>query len=201
GRRAERLDPRLGDGAGLVVVTGDTVRFSTLPATPAGDWVAAAAAGVRDIDGEPWRLRSLGRLGSDTAWAVVRIADAAVERRAATRALVGIGAVARADLGMVYRVEQSSGRLTLVAHHGIPARYLEFSRSRDIAHTRVGDVARTGEYTLVDLDPARIKEPTLREAVASEGYRTQLVLPIPVQGATWGVMALVSRERRRVDAD
>ena len=106
--------------------------------------------------------------------------------------------MARADLGMVYRVEQSSGRLTLVAHHGIPARYLEFSRSRDIAHTRVGDVARTGEYTLVDLDPARIKEPTLREAVASEGYRTQLVLPIPVQGATWGVMALVSRERRRV---
>ena len=268
GRRAERLDTSLGDGAGLVVVTGDTVRFSTLPATPAGDWVAAAAAGVRDIDGEPWRLRSLGRLGSDTAWAVVRIADAAVERRAATRALVGIGAlalvaaaslvalltrggspsprrtadvpsatppgsrelqalyatavaigtgaelestatrtlevicgVARADLGMVYRVEQSSGRLTLVAHHGIPARYLEFSRSRDIAHTRVGDVARTGEYTLVDLDPARIKEPTLREAVASEGYRTQLVLPIPVQGATWGVMALVSRERRRVDAD
>ena len=266
GRRAERLDPNLGAGAGLVLVSGDAVRYSTLPAAPASGWAAAVAAGVLDIAGEPWRLRSLGRLGSDAAWAVVRFADAAAERRATARALVGSGAlaviaaallvelltrgrspssrrtaaaatpegsrqlqalyatavalgtgaelestatqtldvictVAHVDLGMVYRVDQASGRLTLVAHHGIPPRYLDFSRTRDIEHTRIGDVARTGEHTLVELDPARIKDTTLREAVATEGYRTQLALPIPVHGATWGVMVLVSRERRRFDAD
>src|SRR5207302_10938232 len=79
--------------------------------------------------------------------------------------------------------------------------YMDFLRTREIERTRIGQTARSGEHTLVDLDPARIKDPTLREAVASEGYRTQLSLPIPVQGATWGVMALVSRERRRFDAD
>src|SRR5256712_4610657 len=78
---------------------------------------------------------------------------------------------------------------------------MEFLKTRAIERTRIGQTARTGEYTLVDLDPARIKDPTLQEAVASEGYRTQLSLPIPVQGATWGVMALVSREQRRFEAD
>src|SRR3989442_807050 len=102
---------------------------------------------------------------------------------------------------MVYRVDRDTGRLALVAHYGIPPRYMEFLKTRAIERTRIGQTARTGEYTLVDLDPARIKDPTLQEAVTSEGYRTQLSLPIPVQGATWGVMALVSRERRRFEAD
>src|SRR5205823_680585 len=54
---------------------------------------------------------------------------------------------------------------------------------------------------LMDLNHARMNEPTLHEPVAREGYRTQLMQPNPVQGATRGVMALVSRERRRVDDD
>jgi GAF domain-containing protein/CheY-like chemotaxis protein len=283
GRRAERLDPNLGGGAGIVVANGDTLRYSTLPATPAGGWAAATAAGSREIGGEPWRLRTVGRLGSDVAWAAVRFGDGVAERQRVVRALVASGAltvvssglvvglltrrrrwpaprrasaldpapvapggavppaavaassnsrelqalfatavavgsgteleatatqtldvictVARVDLGMVYRIEAASGRLTLVAHHGIPPRYMDFSRAREIEHTRIGEVARTGEYTLVDLDPTRIKDPVLREAVANEGYRTQLALPIPVQGAPWGVLVLVSRERRRFDGD
>jgi GAF domain-containing protein/ActR/RegA family two-component response regulator/anti-sigma regulatory factor (Ser/Thr protein kinase) len=283
GRHVERLDPHLGSGAGLVVVNGDALRYSTLPATPADGWAAATAAGTRDLSGEPWRFGNVGRLGGDVAFAAVRFTDAAAERRAAARALVAGGAltvlaaalvvalltqrsrsdstggartpatfgaalsasrpsaaptasgssrelqalyatalavgsgtelestatqtldvlctVARVDLGMVYRVDRASGRLVLVAHHGIPARYMEFSRMRDIERTPIGEVARTGEYTLVDLDPTRIRDATLRDAVATEGYRTQLTLPIPVQGVTWGVMTLVSRERRRFDAD
>jgi GAF domain-containing protein/ActR/RegA family two-component response regulator len=119
----------------------------------------------------------------------------------ATQTLDVICTVARIDLGMVYRVDRTSGRLALVAHYGIPPRYMDFLTTREIERTRIGQTARTGEHTVVDLDPARIKDPTLKEAVASEGYRTQLSLPIPVQGATWGVMALVSREQRRFDAD
>jgi GAF domain-containing protein/ActR/RegA family two-component response regulator len=284
GRRVERLDPQLGGGTGLVVVNGDTLRFSTLPEAPTEGWAASTAAGERVVAGEPWRFGNVGRLGGDVAWAAVRFSDAAAERRAAARALAaggglmtlaaallvalltqrtrsasgGAGArppaavtatvaapgrsalrtvsgssrelqalyatalavatgtelestatqtldllctVARVDVGMVYRVDRASARLVLVAHHGIPARYLEFLRTRDIGRTRIGEVARTGEHSLVELDPTRIRDATLREAVATEGYRTQLALPIPVQGATWGVMTLVSRARRRFDAD
>ncbi len=262
GRHADRLDADARDGTGLLVVSGDALRFSTLSAAAADGWTAATAAGVRVLGGEPWRLKSLGRLGADTAWAAVRFADAAAERRAVARTLVATGVIAaltaaalvalltrergrsaqspaapdsrdlqalyatavaigsgtelettatqtleaictraRVDLGMVYRVDAESGRLALVAHFGIPPRYMEFSRTRDLAHTRLGEVARTGEHSVVELDPERITDPTLKEAVASEGYRTQLALPIPVHGATWGVMALVSRQRRRFEAD
>ena len=284
GRHVERLDPQLGGGTGLVVVNGDVLRFSTLPAAPTDGWAASTAAGERVVAGEPWRFGNVGRLGGDVAWAAVRFTDAVAERRAAARALaaggglmtlaaallvalltqgtrsasggasarppatgaataaapgrsavptasgssrelqalyatalaVGSGTelestatqtlnllstVARVDLGMVHRVDRATARLVLVAHHGIPARYLEFSRTRDLERTRIGEVARTGEHSLVDLDPTRIKDATLRDAVATEGYRTQLALPIPVQGATWGVMTLVSRARRRFDAD
>jgi GAF domain-containing protein/ActR/RegA family two-component response regulator len=119
----------------------------------------------------------------------------------ATQTLDVICTVARIDLGMVYRLDHDSGRLLLVAHYGIPPRYLQFLETRSIEGTRVGQTGHTGQYTLVDLDPARIKDPTLKEAVAREGYRTQLSLPIPVEGTTWGVMTLVSRERRRFDAE
>ncbi|HEV8583491.1 MAG TPA: GAF domain-containing protein [Methylomirabilota bacterium] len=118
-----------------------------------------------------------------------------------TQTLAVICAVARIDLGMVYRVDRASGRLALVAHYAIPPRYMDFLQTRSIEGTRIGQTARTGEHTLVDLDPARLRDPVLKEAVAREGYRTQLSLPIPVQGTTWGVMTLVSKERRRFDAD
>ena len=288
GRRADRLGPSLGERAGVVVVNGDALRYSTLPEAPTTGWAAATAAGVRDVAGERWRLRPVEGFGRDVAWAAVRVGDGVAERRRVVRALVASGAlaglvaslvvafatrrrvtapawaaasrapaassapaaspvpgeasaaatpptssrelqalyaaavavgsgtelestatqtldvictVARIDLGMVYRVDRDTGRLALVAHYGIPPRYMEFLKTRAIERTRIGQTARTGEYTLVDLDPARIKDPTLQEAVTSEGYRTQLSLPIPVQGATWGVMALVSREQRRFEAD
>src|SRR5439155_23960310 len=91
------------------------------------------------------------------------------------------------ELGMVYRVRGHPGGVALVAHYGILPRYMECLKTRAIERTRIGQTARTGEYTLVDLDPARIKDPTLQEAVTSEGYRTQLSLPITVQGASWGM--------------
>src|SRR5262249_47454671 len=287
GRHADRLDPQLGSGTGLIVVNGDTLRYSTLPATPTEGWAAATAAGERMLAGEPWRFGNVGRVGGDVARAAVRFTDAAAGRGAPGRAvragggggggairtparpavrlanrggpgpgpagvrppasIVPVGeepgvspfstvvsgrrelqalyatalavgnanelestatqtldvlcTVARMNVGMVYRVDRASGRLVMVADHGIPPRYMELSRARDMERTRIGQVARTGEHSVVDLDPTRIRNATLKEAVAAEGYRTQLALPIPVQGVTWGVMALVSRERRRFDAD
>src|SRR5262249_38722607 len=119
----------------------------------------------------------------------------------ATQTLNLLCPVARVDVGMVYRLDRAVGRLVLVAHHGIPARYMEFARTHDLDRGCVGDAARTGEPSVADLDPTRIRNATLRDAAATEGYRTQVALPIPVQGVTWGVMSLVSRERRRFDGD
>lgn len=244
GRRAERFEASLGPGAGLVVLNGETLRYATAAITPVGGWAAASALGASDAAGEPWRLRSVGRLGGDAAFAAIRVGDALAERRGIVRALLASGAlvaltaaaavalltvpstaraaspsrvpppgsrelralyatalavgsgaeleatatqtleelctVARIDVGMVYRVDGASGRLTLVAHHGRPP---------DLEQARIGEVARTGRHALVELDPAR------------DGYRTQLALPIGVQGATWGVMVLMTREPRRFEGD
>ena len=43
--------------------------------------------------------------------------------------------------------------------------------------------------------------PAVLERVRVSGYRTQLALPIPVNGQTWGVMALISKEARTFEAD
>src|SRR5262249_39173205 len=50
GRHVDRLDPQLG-GTGLVVVNGDTLRYSTLPDTPKDGWTDATAAGERVLAG------------------------------------------------------------------------------------------------------------------------------------------------------
>jgi GAF domain-containing protein/ActR/RegA family two-component response regulator len=176
-----------GVGALAVLAASLLVAFATRRRGAASSTPAAAASSRRE-------LQALYD-------AAVAVGSGTELESTATQTLDVICTVARIDLGMVYRVDRASGRLALVAHYGIPPRYMDFLRTREIERTRVGQTARTGEHTVVDLDPARIKDPTLKEAVASEGYRTQLSLPIPVQGATWGVMALVSREQRRFDAD
>ncbi len=43
--------------------------------------------------------------------------------------------------------------------------------------------------------------PDVVERVRAGGYRTQLALPIPVNGETWGVMALITKDARTFDAD
>jgi GAF domain-containing protein len=43
--------------------------------------------------------------------------------------------------------------------------------------------------------------PEVLERVRVGGYRTQLALPIPVNGEIWGVMALITRESRTFGAD
>src|SRR5262249_60646886 len=96
GRHADRLDPQLGSGTGLIVVNGDTLRYSPLPATPTEGWAAATAAGERMLAGEPWRFGNVGRVRGDLAWAAGRVPGAVAERGAAAPALSAGGGVASA---------------------------------------------------------------------------------------------------------
>ena len=93
GRRAERLDPNIA-GAGLVIVDGDMLRYSTLADAPVTGWASATAAGRRELVGEPWRLRSVGRLGRDEVWVAVRLTEAVAERRVVARGLLAGGVLA-----------------------------------------------------------------------------------------------------------
>ncbi len=60
---------------------------------------------------------------------------------------------------------------------------------------------RSGHLVVTDLTASRVLTPEVVERVKSGGYRTQLALPIPVDGETWGVMALISKEARTFGAD
>src|SRR5204863_118653 len=58
-----------------------------------------------------------------------------------------------------------------------------------------------GHLVVTDLTRSRLLTPTVRERVAAGGYHTQLSVPITVDDRVWGVMALISKERRTFDGD
>ena len=60
---------------------------------------------------------------------------------------------------------------------------------------------RTGRVIITDLTASRVLTPDVVERVRVGGYHTQLAIPIPVNGETWGVMALISKEARTFQAD
>ncbi|MEX2147017.1 MAG: GAF domain-containing protein, partial [Candidatus Rokuibacteriota bacterium] len=104
--------------------------------------------------------------------------------------------VARVDAARVYRVDSGRCHLMLVASRGLSADQVDGVRKVDITGTRLGDAAREGRITLASADTG----PEQAE-VALTGAATQLALPIPVQGTTWGVVALTATERRVFDGD
>jgi GAF domain-containing protein len=59
-----------------------------------------------------------------------------------------------------------------------------------------GEAARTGRLIVTHLDPSSLTDPWLTQLQAVRAHRTQLALPIPVKGRTWGVMSLISQEQR-----
>jgi GAF domain-containing protein/CheY-like chemotaxis protein len=105
-------------------------------------------------------------------------------------------AVARVDSAIVYRVDSGRCHLILVAGRGLSADRVEAVRKIEITGTRLGDAARDGRVTVASVGAA-----TSRRAAAASGGATQLALPIPVQGTTWGVVALTATERRVFDGD
>ena len=179
--------------AGFVVTAGGVVAgalFATRRRRTPADAAAASDASTaeeterRRLELEAFYAASLAMGSSEDLETTV------------TRTLKAICTVAHVDVGMVYR-HHGTGRLALVAHYGIGPADVEIFRTQPMEETRIGQAARTGEYTLVEVNPARLKDPNLRATATRAGYSTQLALPIPVNGTTWGVLVAVTCEGRR----
>jgi len=119
----------------------------------------------------------------------------------AERMLEIVCGVARMAFGGLYRFDPAAQTLVLVAHRGLsPEDVAELSvRPLDASH--VGEALRLGHLVVTDLTRSRVLAPAVRERIAAGGYSTQLSLPITVNDAVWGVMALIGRERRTFDGD
>ena len=107
-----------------------------------------------------------------------------------------VRALAQMDVGGVHRVDPTAGTLTLIAQRGLSPEFAEQIRVRPLDGSYVGEAARTGRLIVTHIDPASITDPKLTQLQATRAHRSQLALPIPVKGRTWGVMSLISQERR-----
>ncbi len=111
-------------------------------------------------------------------------------------------AVAALHVGLVFRLEASTGTLALVASRGLTPPQAEALSRRKLHGSHVGEAARTGRYVVTELTTSPfVEDPQLRGAIAAGRFHTQLALPIFAEGQVWGVMALVSDEPRTFDAD
>jgi GAF domain-containing protein/CheY-like chemotaxis protein len=181
--------------AGASEVGARTARRRLLGVLAAGlPVVLGAAAALAWVVGPHRRApaRDRGNLALETLYsAAVAMASGPDFGATAVRMLGIVCAVARIDVGLLYRVDAESRRLLLVASHGVPSGMQELLESRPLHGTRLGEVTRTGRHQVMSLEG----EP------AAAGYTTQLALPIVVEGVTWGVLALVTRDRRRFSGD
>ena len=107
----------------------------------------------------------------------------------------------RVDVGAFYRRGRDPDRLILLAQRGLGPEMEEDIRVRPVAGTGIGETVRTGRPTVTRLDHGDIRDPAVRAIAGERGHRTQVALPIMVEGEPWGVMALVSRERRDFGRD
>jgi GAF domain-containing protein len=119
----------------------------------------------------------------------------------AERTLEVVCDVAGIHFGGVFRFDRATQTLGLIAHRGLEPVDVEHLRLRSLDQSHVGEVIRTGHAIITDLTASRVLTPDVAERVRAGGYRTQLALPIPVNGETWGVMALITKEPRTFDAD
>jgi len=117
------------------------------------------------------------------------------------RTLEVVCGVANVPFGGVFRFDRATQTLVLIAHRGLLPDDVERLRVRSLDQSHVGEVIRAGRPVVTDLEASRLLTPEVAARVKAGGYRTQLALPIPVNGETWGVMALITRETRTFDAD
>jgi GAF domain-containing protein/ActR/RegA family two-component response regulator len=110
-------------------------------------------------------------------------------------------AVAGMDVGAVYRLDRTSGTLVLLVQRGLTPELAERIRVRPVDSSHVGEAVRTGRFCVAHLGRSRVLNPSLRDMAEQREHRTQAALPVPVRGEIWGVMALVSRERRHFDSE
>ncbi|HUF93672.1 MAG TPA: GAF domain-containing protein, partial [Candidatus Limnocylindria bacterium] len=150
----------------------------------------AARAPGRDPETER-RQRELRTLYA----AAITMASSPDLRGTAEHSLDVMLSVARVEAARVYRVDADRCHLMLVASRGLPADQVEGVRTLEIAGTGLGEVVRDGRITVA---PTEIGPGQGEAALAGAG--TQLALPIPVLGTTWGVVALTATEPRAFDS-
>jgi GAF domain-containing protein len=119
----------------------------------------------------------------------------------AERTLEVVCDVTGINFGGVFRFDRATQTLALIAHRGLDPDDVERLRQRTLDQSHVGEVIRSGRATIADLTTSTVLTPEVRERVRVGGYRTQLALPIPVNGETWGVMALITKDARTFGAD
>jgi FOG: GAF domain len=107
-----------------------------------------------------------------------------------------VRALAQMDVGGVHQLDPSDGTVTLIAQRGLTPEFAAQIRVRPVEGTYVGEAARTGRVIVTQIDPSSIRDPNLTRLQAVRAHRTQLALPVPVKGSTWGVMSLISQEQR-----
>jgi GAF domain-containing protein/ActR/RegA family two-component response regulator len=180
--------------AGAVVLAGVVLAF--LPPAPRTRPVAGPRPDRPRLALER-RNRELEALNAVSA-TIGRGADLATT---AGETLEVVRGLASMDVGSVYRVDATGDQLVMVAQSGFEPRYQERFRTRPLEGSRVGDAVRTGHILVTHLDETPPSEQDLRQMASERAHRTQLAIPIPVEKQTWGVMALVSRERREFSAE
>ncbi|PYN93796.1 MAG: hypothetical protein DMD89_23545 [Candidatus Rokuibacteriota bacterium] len=166
-----------------------------------GSWAVAAlvvvGVGLMSSRAQAWG-RAHSRIGQE--WARDREAFHAITRAmdGASDLSTGLGGALEAVRGLmgvtaavVYRLEARGGRLALVAQRGVPDERLEAFSSRPVDGTDLGDALRSGRII------------TIRVEDSAFGYRTQIVVPVHMREAPWGVLLLLSTDDRAlaVDAD
>ena len=119
----------------------------------------------------------------------------------AERTLEVVCDVARIHFGGVFRYDRDTQTLGLIAYRGLEPDTVERLRLRALDQSHVGEVIRAGHTIITDLTRSRVLTPDVVERVRAGGYQTQLALPIPVNGESWGVMALITKEPRTFDPD
>ncbi len=107
-----------------------------------------------------------------------------------------VRAQAQMDVGGVHQLDPGDSTLTLIAQRGLTPEFAANLRVRPVDGSYVGEAARTGRLIVTQLDPSSLVDPWLTQLQAVRAHRTQLALPIPVKGKTWGVMSLISQEQR-----
>jgi GAF domain-containing protein len=154
---------------------------------------ATAEAMVSDPDVElARRNRELEALNA-VALSMGRSADVAA---IAGEMLDVVRALAQMDVGGVHQLDAGDGTLTLIAQRGLTPEFAAQISVRPVDGSYVGEAARTGRLIVTQIDPSSLTDPNLAQLQAVRAHRTQLALPIPVKGRTWGVMSLISQEQR-----
>jgi GAF domain-containing protein len=119
----------------------------------------------------------------------------------AAQTLEVIQTTTRMDAGTVVRLDRATDTLHLIAQRGMRDEHVEALRVRRVDDSALRDAIRTAHPIVVPLREAPVRGARVRQVIEEAGYRTLLALPIPVEGKTWGVISLVSRDDRRFDAE